>query len=207
MVAETSVVDVVLMNHPPRALPPNASLLLVGDVDQLPSVGPGMVLRHLIESGVVPVVRLTEVFRQAVHSRIITTAHRVNEGMMPETPAKEAESDFFFIDRAEPEAIAATLVEMVKTRIPAKFGLDPIRDIQVLCPMNRESVGRMRHAGQTSTGQSSVPTRLKECSSGTSFRSRMADRKRVVVPVDYCVAAPANERLNRANCFRFGCGS
>ncbi len=100
-----------------------------------------MVLRSLINSGVVPVVRLTEVFRQAAHSRIITTAHRINEGMMPETPAREAESDFYFINRAEPEAIAATLAEMARTRIPARFRLDPIRDIQVLCPMNRGSLG------------------------------------------------------------------
>jgi exodeoxyribonuclease V alpha subunit len=100
-----------------------------------------MVLGSLIESGVVPVVRLTEVFRQAAHSRIITTAHRINEGQMPEMPARAAESDFHFIDRAEPEQIAATLLDMVKTRIPAKFGFDPIRDIQVLCPMNRGSLG------------------------------------------------------------------
>jgi len=138
---ETSMVDVPLMNNLLRALPPNASLLLVGDVDQLPSVGPGMVLGGLIESGVVPVVRLTEVFRQAAHSRIITTAHRINEGLMPETLAREADSDFYFIDRAEPEQIAATLLDMVKKRIPAKFGLDPIRDIQLLCPMNRGSLG------------------------------------------------------------------
>jgi exodeoxyribonuclease V alpha subunit len=100
-----------------------------------------MVLGSLIDSGVVPVVRLTEVFRQAAHSRIIMTAHRINEGYMPEIPAKEAESDFYFIDRAEPEQIAATLLDMVKKRIPAKFGLDAIRDIQVLCPMNRGSLG------------------------------------------------------------------
>jgi exodeoxyribonuclease V alpha subunit len=124
-----------------RALPPKASLLLVGDIDQLPSVGPGMVLRHIIESKVVPVVRLTEVFRQAAHSRIIINAHRINEGKMPEFSAKGSDSDFFFVDRNEPDQIAATLVEMVKTRIPAKFRLDPIRDIQVLCPMNRGSLG------------------------------------------------------------------
>jgi exodeoxyribonuclease V alpha subunit len=104
------MVEVPLVSRLLRALPPNASLLLVGDVDQLPSVGPGMVLRHIINSGVVPVVRLTEVFRQAAHSRIITTAHRINEGYMPELPAKDAESDFYFIDRARPEQIAATLV-------------------------------------------------------------------------------------------------
>jgi exodeoxyribonuclease V alpha subunit len=129
------------MNNLLRALPAGASLLLVGDVDQLPSVGPGMVLRNIIDSGVVPVVRLTEVFRQAAHSRIITTAHRINEGYMPELSIKDAESDFYFIDRAEPEQIADVLVEMVKTRIPVKFGFDAIRDIQVLCPMNRGSLG------------------------------------------------------------------
>jgi len=141
VVDETSMVDVTLMANLLRALPTKASLLLVGDIDQLPSVGPGMVLRQVIESKVVPVVRLTEVFRQAAHSRIITNAHRINEGQMPEIPTKGRESDFFFIDRDEPEQIAATLVEMVKTRIPAKFGLDAIRDIQVLCPMNRGSLG------------------------------------------------------------------
>ena len=83
----------------------------------MPSVGPGMVLGSLIDSGAVPVVRLTEVFRQAAHSRIITTAHRINEGHMPEIPAVVAESDFHFIDRAEPEQIADTLVDIVKTHI------------------------------------------------------------------------------------------
>jgi len=96
---------------------------------------------HHRQRGGAGVVRLTEVFRQAAHSRIITTEHRINEGQMPETPAREAESDFYFIDRAEPEQIAATLVERVKTRIPAKFRFDPIRDIQVLRPMNRGSLG------------------------------------------------------------------
>jgi exodeoxyribonuclease V alpha subunit len=141
VVDETSMVDVLLMANLLRALAPKASLLLVGDIDQLPSVGPGMVLRHIIGSKVVPVVRLTEVFRQAAHSQIITNAHRINDGRMPEVPTKGNESDFFFIERAEPDQIAATLVEMIKTRIPSKFGLDPIRDIQVLCPMNRGSLG------------------------------------------------------------------
>jgi exodeoxyribonuclease V alpha subunit len=139
VVDECSMVDVPLMNHLLRALPANASLLLVGDMDQLPSVGPGMVLRNLIDSGVVPVVRLTEVFRQAAHSRIVTTAHRVNQGLMPEASGKEG--DFFFVDRDEPGRIAATLIEMVKQRIPAKFKFDALRDIQVLCPMNRGSLG------------------------------------------------------------------
>jgi exodeoxyribonuclease V alpha subunit len=138
---ECSMVDVPLMNHLLRALPPKASLLLVGDVDQLPSVGPGMVLRNLIDSGVVSVVRLTEVFRQAAHSRIITNAHRINEGKLPNLVNQDPNSDFHFIEREEPEKIVGTLVEMVKHRIPDKFKLDPIRDIQVLCPMNRGSLG------------------------------------------------------------------
>ncbi|MDB6032592.1 MAG: recombinase RecD [Verrucomicrobiales bacterium] len=141
VVDECSMVDVVLMNHLLRALPANAALLLVGDVDQLPSVGPGMVLRNIIDSGIVPVVRLTEVFRQAASSRIITNAHRINEGLMPEISEKGTDSDFYFLEREEAEQIADVLVQMVKVRIPAKFQLDPIRDIQVLCPMNRGSLG------------------------------------------------------------------
>ncbi|HXP59911.1 MAG TPA: ATP-dependent RecD-like DNA helicase [Dongiaceae bacterium] len=141
VVDETSMVDVPLMSALLRALPPEASLLLVGDVDQLPSVGPGMVLRDLIESGVAPVARLTEVFRQAAHSRIITNAHRINQGLMPELPGAREESDFYFVEREDPERAAETLVEMVKRRIARKFNLDPIRDIQVLCPMNRGSLG------------------------------------------------------------------
>ena len=113
----------------------------MGDVDQLPSVGPGNVLRSIIDSGVAPVVRLTEVFRQAAHSRIITDAHRINEGQMPELAEQDTASDFYFVEREQPERIADTLMDMVKNRIPAKFGFDPIRDIQVLSPMNRGSLG------------------------------------------------------------------
>ena len=171
VVDETSMVDVSLMSNLLRALPPKASLLLVGDIDQLPSVGPGMVLRHIIGSKVVPVVRLTEVFRQALHSRIITNAHRINEGHMPEMA--DGESDFFFIDRDEPDQIAATLVEMVKTRIPAKFRLDSIRDIQVLCPMNRGSLGirelNVRLQNELNPGLAGEPTVEKF---GWHFRPR-----------------------------------
>jgi exodeoxyribonuclease V alpha subunit len=129
------------MNYLLRALPARGTLVLVGDVDQLPSVGPGMVLRNLIDSGIVPVVRLTEVFRQAAGSRIITNAHRINEGLMPELAANNRESDFYFVERAEPRKISDTLIDLVKNRIPNKFKFDPIRDIQVLCPMNRGSLG------------------------------------------------------------------
>jgi exodeoxyribonuclease V alpha subunit len=141
VVDECSMVDVPLMHNLLRALPGNASLLLVGDVDQLPSVGPGLVLRHLIESGVPPVVRLTEVFRQAAHSRIITTAHRINAGLLPDLASSDADSDFFFINRDEPGEAVRTLLDMVRNRIPGRFGLNPVQDIQVLCPMNRGSLG------------------------------------------------------------------
>jgi exodeoxyribonuclease V alpha subunit len=140
VVDEVSMVDVPLMNALLRAHPANASLLLVGDVDQLPSVGPGSVLRDIIESGTVPVARLTEVFRQAGGSRIIQNAHRVNRGEFLEE-TKDAESDFYFIQRDSPEVILSTIQELVKSRIPARFGLDPLRDIQVLTPMNRASLG------------------------------------------------------------------
>ena len=141
VVDETSMVDVPLMSHLLCAIPAQGSLLLAGDVDQLPSVGPGLVLRHLIESGVVPVVRLTEVFRQAAGSRIITNAHRINQGLLPELLALGADQDFYFVEREEPEQIANTLLDLVQRRIPNKFKLDPIRDIQVLAPMNRGSLG------------------------------------------------------------------
>jgi len=141
VVDETSMVDVPLMSHLLRALPNSASLLLVGDVDQLPSVGPGMVLRDLIESQVVPVVRLTEIFRQAANSRIVTNAHRINQGLLPELSDLGSDSDFYFIERQEPERIIDTLVEVVKERIPKRFSLDPIRDIQILSPMHRGLLG------------------------------------------------------------------
>src|SRR5437660_8173677 len=141
VVDETSMVDVPLMHSLVRALPNRAGLVLVGDVDQLPSVGPGTVLQDLIESGVVPVVRLTEVFRQAAGSRIIINAHRIRRGQMPDTGGADPSSDFHFVERDDPEKIAATLVKLVQERIPERFRLDPIRHVQDLCPMNRGSLG------------------------------------------------------------------
>ena len=142
VVDETSMVDVLLMMALLRALPSRAGLLLVGDVDQLPSVGPGQVLADVIGSSTVPVVRLTEVFRQAATSRVIVKAHRINAGQMPEaTPVGSDRSDFYVVDAAEPEVAAAKILALVRDRIPRAFGLDPIRDVQVLCPMNRGGVG------------------------------------------------------------------
>ena len=141
IVDETSMVDVLLMHALLRALPKTSALIMVGDVDQLPSVGPGNALRDLIDSGGVPVVRLTEVFRQAASSKIVTNAHLIRHGKMPDLQSAESGSDFYFIERDTPEEIAATLVRLVQDRIPKGHQLDPIRDIQVLCPMNRGSIG------------------------------------------------------------------
>ena len=141
VVDETSMVDLLLMRSLLAAVPDGAALLIVGDVDQLPSVGPGQVLADVIASGAVPVVRLTEVFRQAARSRIVTTAHGINRGAIPDLSRPEGESDFYFVAAEDPETAVSRIVELVKTRIPRRFGLDPVRDIQVLCPMNRGGAG------------------------------------------------------------------
>ncbi len=142
VVDETSMVDVPLMAALMRALPDRAALLLVGDVDQLPSVGPGQVLADVIGSGAVPVARLTEIFRQAASSRIVTSAHQVNGGRLPELqPPREGETDFYFVEAADPEDGARKVVEIVRERIPKRFGLDPVRDVQVLAPMQRGVLG------------------------------------------------------------------
>jgi exodeoxyribonuclease V alpha subunit len=141
VVDETSMVDVGLMQALLRAVPDSAALLIVGDIDQLPSVGPGQVLTDIIDSGAVPVVRLTEVFRQAAQSRIITSAHRINQGSIPDLSRPGGDSDFYFVPADDPEVAVPRVVELVKTRIPRRFGFDPIRDIQVLCPMNRGGAG------------------------------------------------------------------
>ena len=141
VVDETSMVDVPLMQALLRAVPDNAALLIVGDRDQLPSVGPGQVLADVIASETVPVVRLTEVFRQAAQSRIVVNAHRINQGQMPDLTRPDTETDFYFVPADDPETAVARITELMRTRIPARFGFDPIRDIQVLCPMNRGGVG------------------------------------------------------------------
>ena len=140
VIDEASMVDVLLMRSLLKALPDRAALLIVGDVDQLPSVGPGQVLADVIASGAIPVVRLTEIFRQAATSRVIVNAHRINKGQMPELEAVPG-SDFFFVDAPDAEVGVAKLLAVVGQRIPARFGLDPVRDVQVLCPMNRGGMG------------------------------------------------------------------
>jgi exodeoxyribonuclease V alpha subunit len=143
VVDETSMVDVPLMASLLTAIPPEAALLLVGDVDQLPSVGPGQVLADGITSGAVPVARLTEVFRQAASSRIITTAHAINAGTIPDLrpPSEGGSTDFYFLPAETPEQAVALILKVVGERIPARFGFDPIGQVQVLCPMARGGCG------------------------------------------------------------------
>ncbi|MEQ4597722.1 MAG: AAA family ATPase, partial [Methylobacteriaceae bacterium] len=141
VIDETSMVDVPLMHALLKAVPERAGLILVGDVDQLPSVGPGQVLADVIASGTVPVARLTEIFRQAAQSRIVVNAHSINTGRMPAAPAKGEDSDFYLIDIEDADEGVETLIELVTRRIPRRFGLDPTRDIQVLTPMIRGSLG------------------------------------------------------------------
>lgn len=140
VVDECSMIDTPLMAQFLAALPEGAMLLLVGDADQLPSVGPGMVLYDLIRSGKVPCVHLTEIFRQAATSRIIISAHEINRGQMPELkPSRD--SDFFFLEALTPEDISSTIVDLVQRRLPQRYQLDPVKDIQVLTPMNRHLLG------------------------------------------------------------------
>ncbi|MEW5722140.1 MAG: ATP-dependent RecD-like DNA helicase [Thermodesulfobacteriota bacterium] len=142
VVDEASMMDVFLMHQLLRAVPGPARLILVGDVDQLPSVGPGNVLGDVIASGAAPVVRLTEVFRQAGESSIIASAHRINQGRLPVLrPAADRLEDFYFLERPEPEEAVKVILELVTERIPRRFGFDPFEDIQVLSPMHRGAAG------------------------------------------------------------------
>ncbi len=141
VVDEMSMVDVPLMNHLLRALPSKARLVLVGDVDQLPSVGPGRVLGDLIESEALPVVRLRQIFRQAEESQILQAAYHIHEGIVPIPASSERLSDFYWIEVDSPAVVVERILSMVLDRIPKRFGLDPVRDIQILAPMHRGELG------------------------------------------------------------------
>ncbi|MCY0878799.1 MAG: ATP-dependent RecD-like DNA helicase [Firmicutes bacterium] len=146
VVDECSMIDISLMYHLTEAISPRAALILVGDGDQIPSVGPGQVFRDILASHALPVVRLTEVFRQAAESAIVLNAHRINQGKMPQFPAlAEAgpTDDFYFVAAETPEEAAEKVVRLVAERIPRRFGFHPLREVQVLCPMNRGSVGAL----------------------------------------------------------------
>jgi len=136
------MVDIIMMYHLLKAVPKHCAVILVGDVDQLPSVGPGSVLADFINSQKIPTVKLTEIFRQAATSRIITNAHRINQGYMPPLECElEEMSDFYFLQSDTTEEIQSKLLKVVSERIPQRFNLNPMKHIQVLTPMNKASLG------------------------------------------------------------------
>lgn len=142
VVDEASMLDTMLMYHLMKAVPLGSTVVFVGDVNQLPSVGPGNVLKDVIASGAVSVVRLTEVFRQAAESEIIVNAHRINQGEVPPLQHyADKLSDFYFIRQDDPERATDMIVDLVKNHIPRRFGFDPINDIQVLAPMHKGGAG------------------------------------------------------------------
>jgi exodeoxyribonuclease V alpha subunit len=141
IVDEASMIDTILMHHLMKAIPPQATFILVGDVDQLPSVGAGNVLRDIISSGAVPVVELNEIFRQAKESLIIVNAHKINRGVVPSLGPSGAKDDFYFIEQEDPEEVLKIILELTKERIPKRFRFDSLNDIQVLTPMHKGTVG------------------------------------------------------------------
>jgi exodeoxyribonuclease V alpha subunit len=149
VVDEVSMIDVLLAHHLLQAIPLTATLLLVGDADQLPSVGPGTVLLDLLSVSVIPAIRLTTIFRQAAQSRIVSNAHRVNRGEFPDLSVGTAgqAQDFYFLPEEDPEKLQQLIVDLAQRRLPARYGLDPCADIQVLTPMHRGPIG----AGQLNT--------------------------------------------------------
>ena len=140
IVDETSMVDLVLMNRLMQAIRPSTTLILIGDVDQLPSVGAGNVLKSLIDSERIPVIKLTEIFRQAQESMIVMNAHRINKGDFPELTG-DADRNFFFIEEEDPEEIVELVCSLIADRLPQHYDYHPIDDIQLLCPMRRGTLG------------------------------------------------------------------
>jgi len=142
IIDEASMIDTILMHHLLKAIPPGTTFILVGDVNQLPSVGAGNVLKDIIASGEMQTVKLNEIFRQAKESLIIVNAHRINNGLLPSFKSFEQKlNDFYFIEQEDPEEVLRILLELVKERIPRRFGFDPVNDIQVLTPMHKGIVG------------------------------------------------------------------
>jgi exodeoxyribonuclease V alpha subunit len=142
VVDEASMIDSILFSDLMKAVGQECRLILVGDIHQLPSVGPGNVLKDLIESGAVPVVELNEIFRQAQKSGIVVNAHRVNAGAMPDiSPRNTGLSDFYFVREEDPEKCVGIILALVSERIPQRFGFDPMHDVQVLSPMHRGLLG------------------------------------------------------------------
>jgi len=142
IIDEASMIDMLLMHHLLKAIPVAATFIMVGDVNQLPSVGAGNVLKDIIDSSIIPVVQLNEIFRQAKESSIIVNAHKINEGIIPNLKASpEKLDDFYFIEQEEPEKALEMIIHLVRQGIPKRFGFDSVNDIQVLSPMHRGTVG------------------------------------------------------------------
>jgi exodeoxyribonuclease V alpha subunit len=142
IIDETSMVDTILMYNLLKAVSNETVVVMVGDVDQLPSVGAGNVLKDIIDSGVINVVKLTRIFRQAQGSAIITNAHRINKGEFPNLKGG-SKSDFFFLEEEEPQKVVETIKELCSIRLPKYYRVDPVNDIQVLCPMQRGETGAL----------------------------------------------------------------
>ncbi|MBN1959894.1 MAG: ATP-dependent RecD-like DNA helicase [Deltaproteobacteria bacterium] len=141
IIDEASMIDTIMAYHLVKAIPLHAQLIMVGDIDQLPSVGPGNVLKDIIKSDIATLVRLQQIFRQAERSLIVVNAHRINHGEMPFYKSNQQDADFYFIERQEPEEVLATIKSVVKDRLRAKWGFDSMRDVQVLTPMHRGLLG------------------------------------------------------------------
>ncbi len=173
IVDEASMVDSQLMFHLLKAVPATATLILVGDVFQLPSVGPGNILSDLIRSGVIRTFELKEIFRQAEKSPIIVNAHRVRNGSLPDLEKDrkpDGLSEFYFIEQYQPETVVKTIVELCRRKIPERFGLDPVRDIQVLSPMHKGLVGTIQ------LNQVLQEALNPRSSSGAGMQFRLADK-------------------------------
>ncbi|MBN2307639.1 MAG: ATP-dependent RecD-like DNA helicase [Candidatus Hydrogenedentes bacterium] len=196
VIDECSMVDVGLMHSLLKAMPPQARVFLVGDVDQLPSVGPGNVLLDIIASAVFPVVWLKTVFRQAAESGIIANAHRINRGEYPEFNT----TDFFFVERKDPAKAREAVLELVTERIPKKFGLDPKRDIQVLAPMHRGEVGvtRLNETLQAALNPSVAPIGRKSFGKGDKVMQLRNNYELDVYNGDVGVITVVDEELKEA---------
>lgn len=165
IVDEASMIDTILMYYLLKAIPLKATFILVGDVNQLPSVGAGNVLRDIIASDVIPVVRLNEIFRQAKESQIIVNAHKINNGILPSFTPSGPGDDFYFIEQEDPEDVLRIILELVSDRVPRRFGFDPVDDIQVLSPMHKGTVG----AGNLNL---ELQRRLNPCQEGVTRGNR-----------------------------------
>ena len=179
VVDEASMVDTLLMHHLLQALPPRCALLLVGDADQLPSVGAGQVLRDIVASGAAAVVQLTDAFRQAQESDIVAAAHRILQGVPPEERRSRGQGEFLFIEEEDPVRAVRTVVELVRDRIPRRLSIDPVDGIQVLAPMHKGAAGStsLNEALQAALNPGGTPLVHPDRKSGPSARTlRIGDK-------------------------------